>query len=494
MEFNTIDFMIFFPIVVFIYFLIPKKWKYLWLLVTSYYFYMCWNAKYAILIAFSTVITYLCALRLEKETESGRKKMVVGICAAVNLGILGFFKYFGFFLENLNGIFSALHVQPVKNPFSLLLPVGISFYTFQALGYLIDVYRGNVKAERNLLKYALFVSFFPQLVAGPIERSKSLLSQIQEMENKRLWSYDKIVSGFGLMVWGLFQKMVVADRCAVFVDAVHEYLFAAGTVETVAAALLFSVQIYCDFAGYSAIAIGAARVMGFSLMENFDTPYFSVSIQDFWRRWHISLSTWFRDYLYIPLGGSRCSTVKKWRNLMITFLCSGLWHGASWNYVLWGGIHGLYQIIGEILRPVKTGIAEKMHVRTEVFSYRLGQILVTNALTTFAWIFFRAGHFGHLVLYFQRMFTKFNPWVLSVSGLDYLKISLKDLALTPIFLVLLLLGDVVKYVTKQDVGEFLAKQNLWFRWCVLIALIFCILIFGEYGMQFDSKAFIYFQF
>lgn len=494
MYFNSIDFLIFFPIVVFGYFLIPKKVKYLWLLGASYYFYACWNAKYAILIAVSTVVTYLSGLFLEKETQEKKKKLIMVFCFLINLGILGFFKYFGFFLENFNSILSVFHVQVVKNPFNLLLPVGISFYTFKALGYLVDVYRGNVKAEKNFFKYALFVSFFPQLVAGPIDRAGNLMPQIEEMETKRLWNYDKIVSGLGLMVWGLFLKMVIADRCAVFVDAVHEYLYAAGTVETVAAAILFSIEIYCDFAGYSAIAIGAARVMGFTLVENFDTPYFATSIKDFWRRWHISLSTWFRDYVYIPLGGSRCSKAKKYRNVMITFLCSGLWHGASWNYVIWGGIHGIYQILGEVLMPVRKKITEVFHVRTDVFSFRLGQILITNGLTTFAWIFFRGGHLGHLALYFQRMFTKFNPWVLSASGLDYLKISLKDVALTPVFLLLLLVGDLIQYVKKQDVGEFLAKQNLWFRWVILLGLIFCVLIFGEYGITFSSKQFIYFQY
>ena len=493
MLFNSINFLIFFPIVVLVYLVIPKKLKYLWLLLASYYFYMCWNAKYAILIAFSTVVTYGSGLLLEKETEKGKKKLVVALCAIVNLGILGFFKYFGFFIDNINGIWSAFHVQLIKNPFNLLLPVGISFYTFQALGYMIDVYRGEIKAERNLLKYALFVSFFPQLVAGPIERSKNLLSQIEDMGEKRLWNYDGIVSGLSLMVWGLFQKMVIADRCAVFVDAVHDNLYAAGFVETVAAAFFFSIQIYCDFAGYSAIAIGSARVMGFTLMENFNTPYFATSIQDFWRRWHISLSTWFRDYLYIPLGGSRCSKIKKYRNLMITFLCSGLWHGASWTYVIWGGIHGFYQIMGELLMPIRKKITSLLHVRTDVFSFRFGQMLITYGLTTFAWIFFRAGNLGHLIFYFQRM-CRFNPWVFSAGGLNYLHVSMKDIVLTPIFLVILILVDVVRAVKKTDVGEVLARQNLWFRWVILLGLIFCVLIFGEYGITFDSKQFIYFQF
>ncbi|MBO4290867.1 MAG: MBOAT family protein [Lachnospiraceae bacterium] len=494
MQFNSLEFLIFFPIVVGIYFVIPKKIKYIWLLIASYYFYMCWNAKYAILIAFSTAVTYLSGRLLEKTTEKISRKLIVALSFTVNLGILAFFKYFDFLLENLNAFLSALHLHTAANPFSLVLPVGISFYTFQALGYTVDVYRGTVKAEKNFLKYALFVSFFPQLVAGPIERTGHLLSQIEELDKKRLWNYEKIVSGFSLMVWGMFMKMVIADRCAAFVKAVHENLFAAGTVETVAAAILFSIQIYCDFGGYSAIAIGAARIMGFDLMENFNTPYFATSISDFWRRWHVSLSTWFRDYLYIPLGGNRCSKVKKYRNILITFLCSGLWHGTTWTFVVWGGLHGVYQIVGDLLKPVREKAVKILKIKTDVFSFRLGQILITYSLVTFGWIFFRAERWSQVVLYFNRMFTRFNPWVVSLGGLDYLKVSLKDTALIVVFLVILLLGDLARYLKKCDFGVFLMEQNLWFRWCVLLGLILCVLVFGEYGIHFDSAQFIYFAF
>lgn len=494
MLFNSFEFLIFFPVVVGIYFIIPKKIKYIWLLLASYYFYMCWNAKYAILIAFSTACTYMAGIAISELREQRWKKGVVVASFVINLGILAFFKYFDFLLENVNGILSAFHLQLLSNPFDVLLPVGISFYTFQALGYTMDVYRGKVPAEKNFLKYALFVSFFPQLVAGPIERTENLLGQLHAMEEKKLWDYEKIVSGFCLMVWGMFQKMVIADRCGIFVDAVHENLFAAGMVETVAAAILFSIQIYCDFAGYSAIAIGAARVMGFELMENFNTPYFSTSIADFWRRWHVSLSSWFRDYVYIPLGGNRCSKIKKYRNLMITFLCSGLWHGASWTFVLWGGIHGLYQILGDLLKPVRRKLTKAFHVKTQVLSFRLGQILITYGLATFAWIFFRARCWDQLVLYMNRMFTKWNPWVLSAKGLEYLNVNLKDVALVAVFLLVLLLADLVREIGKCDFGVFLQRQNLWFRWTVLLIMIASVLIFGEYGIQFDSAKFIYFDF
>ncbi|MBR3468577.1 MAG: MBOAT family protein [Lachnospiraceae bacterium] len=494
MQFNSVQFLVFFPIVVGIYFLIPKKFKYLWLLVTSYFFYMSWNAKYALLIAFSTIITYLAGLFLGKTDDKKKKNLIVAASFTVNLGILAFFKYFDFLLGNVNGILSAVGLKIINNPFDVLLPVGISFYTFQALGYTIDVYRKEIEPEKNFFRYALFVSFFPQLVAGPIERSKNLLGQIDEMSKKRLWDYSKIVSGFGLMLWGMFQKVVVADRCAVFVDAVHANLFAAGTVETVASAILFSIQIYCDFAGYSAVAIGAARVMGFSLMENFNTPYFATSIQDFWRRWHVSLSSWFRDYLYIPLGGSRCSKLKKYRNIMITFLASGLWHGASWTFVFWGGLHGAFQIIGDLLRPIKQKINDFFKVKTEAFSYKLGQIMITYGLTTFAWIFFRARTWENLILYFNRMLTKPNLWIVFGGGLDYLNINRDDVKIVVAFLGILLLGEIVRYVKKVDVGEYLWQQNLWFRIGVFIVLIVIILVYGEYGIHFDSGKFIYFDF
>lgn len=335
MIFNSIDFMLFFPIVVVIYFFIPKRIRYIWLLIASYYFYMCWNAKYAFLIALSTVITYISGLFMEKYFF--RKKLILIFSLVSNLGILFVFKYYQFLLQNINHFRDIIGIAPMEKSLDLLLPVGISFYTFQALGYSIDVYRGDVKAEKNLLKYALFVSFFPQLVAGPIERSKNLLTQVNCVEYFRLWNYERITNGAVIMLWGFFQKMVIADRAAILVDKVYGEYWIYGTIELIFATILFAFQIYCDFSGYSMIAVGAARIMGFELMENFNAPYYSKSIKEFWRRWHISLSSWFRDYIYIPLGGNRVSRLKGYGNLMVTFLISGLWHGANWSYVAWGG-------------------------------------------------------------------------------------------------------------------------------------------------------------
>lgn len=308
MEFNSINFMIFFPVVLALYFVIPKALRQIWLLAASYYFYMSWNARYALLIAASTLITYVSGIAIERYRDSGRtgrRLTVLFSCLGINLGILLFFKYGSFLIASLDRGLELLHIGSVDQRFYFLLPVGISFYTFQALGYTIDVYRGDVRAETNLIRYALFVSFFPQLVAGPIERSKNLLSQMQNIAEIKLWNARRVTSGTILMIWGFFVKMVIADRAAVLVNTVFDNYRMYGSTELVLAAVFFALQIYCDFGSYSLIAIGAAKIMGFELMENFNTPYFACSIRDFWSRWHISLSTWFRDYLYIPLGGNR---------------------------------------------------------------------------------------------------------------------------------------------------------------------------------------------
>lgn len=494
MSFNSFKFLVFFPIVVILYYLIPKKARPVWLVIASYYFYMSWNAKYAILILASTVITYLSGIFLGKTEKTSSRKWIVAGSFITNLGILVVFKYLTFFLANVSKVLSILHLGQINNPLSLVLPVGISFYTFQALSYTVDVYRGEIEPEKNFINYALFVSFFPQLVAGPIERSGNLLTQIQSVSTKKLFDYDKFVKGFSLMCWGMFVKMVIADRVAIFVDSVFNSIYSIGSVEAIFGALGFTLQIYCDFSGYSLIAIGAANVMGFDLMENFNTPYFAESIQDFWRRWHISLSTWFKDYLYIPLGGNRCSRARKHFNIMVTFLVSGLWHGAAWTFVIWGGLHGLYQIVGDLLRPVKNKVNEALHVNTEAFSFKFGRIIVTFSLTAFTWIFFKAGSISQAFSYIRVLFTKWNPWVffdssLYVYGLDRPEAMILLWAIIALFVV-----DVIRYTKGINIGEFLVQQNLWFRWLVLIVLIVCCLVYGEYGINFDSSQFIYFQF
>lgn len=348
MLFNSINFLIFFPVVCMGYFIIPRGKRYIWLLLASYYFYMSWNVKYVLLLFASTLITYLSSIFIsyfedrEDWTEHKRrccKKLSVASSLVINLGILFFFKYYNFTMDTVSALLEKMHITIHTPAFDVLLPVGISFYIFQALGYTIDVYRGG-KVEKNFLRYALFVSFFPQLVAGPIERSENLLRQLRE---EHTFSFERMKDGLLLMLWGYFMKLVIADRIAIFVDAVYGDLDNYGGWYVVIASVLFAFQIYCDFAGYSTIATGAARIMGFQLMENFNCPYLSQSVGEFWRRWHISLSSQFRDYLYIPLGGNRKGLMRKYINLMIVFLTSGLWHGADWTYLVWGGVMGSFR-------------------------------------------------------------------------------------------------------------------------------------------------------
>ena len=494
MLFNSFEFIIFFPIVVLIYLIIPKRIKPVWLLAASYYFYMCWNAKYIFLIIFTTLITYIAALLIDKSEKKPLRKFCLTFGITVNLLVLFLFKYFDFFLGNLNNVLSLAGKSQVSNPFDLLLPVGISFYTFQAIGYVIDVYRGDVAAEKNIINYALFVSFFPQLVAGPIERSKNLLTQIKSIREKNLFKYDSMVSGFGLMLWGLFLKTNIADRAAIVVDEVFGNYQIYGTVELVIAALLFTLQIYADFAGYSSIAIGAARVMGINLCMNFNTPYFAVSLADFWSRWHISLSTWFKDYVYIPLGGNRKGKIRKYLNLLITFLVSGLWHGASWNFVVWGLLHGIYRVVGEITTPARSFIVDKLQVKKDVFSFNLLRRIITFILVSFAWIFFRAKTLSLATDYISRMFTRFNPWALFDESVYNIGLNRSEFSILAVCLVVLFAVSAVSYKRKEDIGAIMARQNLWFRWLVYIVAVVVILVYGVYGIHFDSTKFIYFDF
>lgn len=497
MEFNSINFMIFFPVVLALYFVIPKALRQIWLLAASYYFYMSWNARYALLIAASTLITYVSGIAIERYRDggrTGRRLTVLFSCLGINLGILLFFKYGNFLIASLDRGLELLHIGSVDQRFYFLLPVGISFYTFQALGYTIDVYRGDVRAETNLIRYALFVSFFPQLVAGPIERSKNLLSQMQNIAEIKLWNARRVTSGTILMIWGFFVKMVIADRAAVLVNTVFDNYRMYGSTELVLAAVFFALQIYCDFGSYSLIAIGAAKIMGFELMENFNTPYFACSIREFWSRWHISLSTWFRDYLYIPLGGNRRGRVRKSVNIMIVFLASGLWHGADWSYVVWGGIHGAYQVIGDYLASFREKCIRKLRVNTACFSWKFLQTTVTFILVVFAWIFFRADSIGDAFHYIRRIWMRPTPWVLFNGEIFTLGLDRPEMNILLVSICMLGLVDLVRYRKKMTLDVFLMQQNLWFRGGIMIGLVVLIFVCGKYGVGFDPQQFIYFQF
>lgn len=495
MLFNSIDFLIFFPLVVFMYFIIPHRVRWIWLLAASYYFYMCWNPKYAILMGTSTFITYLSGILIDKangikdeEKSLKLKKFWVFASFASNLGILFLFKYYNFFTDTLIRAFGYLNITIDVPAFSFLLPVGISFYTFQALSYTMDVYRKDIPAERNLGKYALFVSFFPQLVAGPIEKSKDLLYQFDE---RHYFDYTRARNGLVLMLWGFFQKVFVADRLAVLVNTVYNNPKEHTGFEIVVATIFFAFQIYCDFSSYSDIARGAAEVMGFRLIKNFRQPYFSKSIKEFWRRWHISLSGWFRDYLYIPLGGSRRGKTRTYINVMIIFLVSGLWHGAAMTFVIWGALHGAYQVIGELLKPLKGRVIKLFGIKTEVFSYKLFQILITFVLVNFAWIFFRANSFTDAKILISNM-MHFNPWIFTNGDIYKLGLDSKDFLTAILGIIAVLIVNVMQVTTAPR--ALLAMQNTAFRWVLYLACILIILVFGIYGPGYSAQQFIYFQF
>ncbi len=485
MLFNSIDFLLFFPLVTAVYFLLPHRVRWVWLLAASYFFYMCWNAKYALLIALSTLITYASGLLIHWK----RKRLWVFLSFASNLAILFFFKYFGFFLDNLSAALALAGVALKRPAFDVVLPVGISFYTFQALSYTVDVYRGEVAPEKNIFRYALFVSFFPQLVAGPIERSKNLLGQLYE---RHTFDPDRARAGLLLMLWGMFEKIVLADRLAMLVDHVYGNYAQLPGAAVVLATVFFAFQIYGDFAGYSHIAIGAAQVMGFTLMENFRQPYLARSVGEFWRRWHISLSTWFRDYLYIPLGGNRKGWPRKQMNLMATFLVSGLWHGANWSFVVWGGLNGAYQVVGEALAPLREGVCRVLHINRDWFPCRLAQTVFTFCLVDFAWLFFRAQSFSaargmlvHTVRNFQLSALPGQLFALKLDAPNFLVALAAVGALALADLLQECYGSLRPYITRQVLPA---------RWAIYLCAVLAVLIFGIYGPEYSARAFAYFQF
>jgi D-alanyl-lipoteichoic acid acyltransferase DltB (MBOAT superfamily) len=482
MLFNSIDFAIFLPIVFTLYwFLVNKNLKLQNLLIVaaSYVFYGWWDWRFLSLIIFSTLVDYIVGLKLLTENKQSKRKTLLWISILVNLGVLGFFKYFNFFLDNFIIAFSFFGKEIKANSLNIILPVGISFYTFQTLSYTIDVYKRKLEPTKNVIAFFAFVSFFPQLVAGPIERAKHLLPQFYK---KRSFDYSKAVDGMRQILWGLFKKIVIADNCAEYVNIIfsHSEDYSGSTL--ILGALFFSFQIYGDFSGYSDIAIGTSRIFGFDLMKNFNFPYFSRDIAEFWRRWHISLSTWFRDYVYIPLGGSRGSTLMKIRNTFAVFIISGFWHGANWTFIVWGALNALYFL------PLLLTNNNRNHLETVAQGKLLPSfkevvyILTTFGLTAFAWIFFRAEDIGHAISYISEIFSK---------SLFTFPVYYKDDYVKPLFL-LIAVFLIIEWLGREQ--EY-ALQKLGLRWkrslryAMYYAILFAIFWFGG-----KEQEFIYFQF
>ncbi len=505
MLFNTVEFIIFLPIAVAVYYLLPFRFRYIWLLATSYYFYMQWNAVYGLLLLGTTAISYLAGRWIEKykglmkEAEAAgdkealsrahsKKKLILGIAVGICLFVLGFYKYAEFLTECLNYILGFLHLGAVEYTLDVILPVGISFYTLQSIGYMVDVYRDDVYAEKNFLKYALFISFFPQLVAGPIERSKNLLAQLQT-EHKFAW--ENLKRGILLLLYGLFLKMVIGDRASMILDTVYADPLAYGGAYSVVVILLFPIQIYCDFYGYTTIARGVAEMMGFTLVDNFNAPFLSENISETWRRWHMSLTGWFRDYLYFPLGGSRKGKLRKEINILIIFTVSGLWHGASFAYVTWGLLSGIEQVISDLILSFKKkhGINVK---KQHNFSERLWRVVCTYFLFSFSALFFRAGTMATSFAMIKSLFVN-NWYVLFDGSLLELGVERQYMAVLLLSILVLYLVDRVKY-QGRDVAGLVMKQSWIFQAFTMLLLTFVILVFGVYGELYDLQAFAYFQF
>ncbi|MBN1926419.1 MAG: MBOAT family protein [Prolixibacteraceae bacterium] len=484
MLFNSLEFLIFFIVVTPLYFILPYKSRWLLLLTASCYFYMAFVPVYILILAFTIVLDYIAGIYIEKS-EGKRRKLFLLLSLAANIGVLAFFKYYHFLNQNLT---AALHLFGWPNPvpsLSIILPIGLSFHTFQAMSYTIEIYRGHQKAEKHFGIFSLYVMFYPQLVAGPIERPGNLLHQFREKHN---FDYDRIVSGLKLMAWGLFKKVVIADRLAIAVDMVYDHPAKYNSLSLIIATIFFSFQIFCDFSGYSDMAIGAARVMGFKLMKNFDQPYRSQSVQEFWKRWHISLSTWFKDYLYISLGGNRVSIPRWYLNLFIVFLVSGLWHGANWTFVVWGALHGFYIIFAKVINTIRT----KNKPANLPTKHPLLAALLTFSLVTFAWIFFRAENVDTAFLIIRKMIAglpEIGKMLIAMkSPFEYFGFTRIELAFS--FLLIIFLEFIHFLQRKNYFSEQFNNKPFYFRWAVYYGLIIMIVLMGV----FENRQFIYFQF
>lgn len=481
MQFNSLQYILFLPLIAVGYFALPQRWRWAWLLGASYYFYACWNPVYLLLLLASTMVDYCVGLSLGRLDRPASRVCVLLCSLALNLGLLFTFKYFNFFSDSLAYVASAFGDHAVL-PYHLdvLLPAGISFYTFQTLAYTIDVYRRDCPPERHLGRFALYVAFFPQLVAGPIERAAHLLPQFCE---RHRWDYARTVSGLRLILWGLFKKMVVADRMALIAGSVYGEGETPVGLLVVIGTVAFAFQIYCDFSAYSDIAVGSARILGIDLMLNFNRPYAAQSIRDFWRRWHISLSIWFRDYVYMPLGGGRVVGGRWVRNIAIVFLLSGLWHGAEWTFVCWGALHALYYFAGEAFAklrgPESPGALRVLVNRVTIFG-----------LVCFAWIFFRATSLEHAMDLVAALPTGwFDPALLAEHWATFTlanPVSSLLLGLSALGVMLLLEGSQAANQAPRPY-----QSPLWLvRWSAYAATLFLIFALGGY----HEIPFIYFQF
>ncbi|MFH6994876.1 MBOAT family O-acyltransferase [Flavobacterium sp. FlaQc-48] len=482
MLFNSLNFAIFLPIVFVLYWFATRgnlKFQNILLLVSSYFFYACWDWRFMFLLIFSTLLDYYTGIKIYKATSNLKKTFWLWLSVGINLGFLGVFKYYNFFANSFADGLSLLGFKTNLMTLQIMLPVGISFYTFHGLSYVIDIYKNRIKPERNFIDYSLFVSFFPLLVAGPIERATHLLPQISK---KRRFDYVKAVDGLRQILWGLFKKIVIADGCAEFANTIFNNSTEYSGSTLVIGALFFTFQIYCDFSGYSDIALGTARLFGIELLRNFAFPYFSRDIAEFWRRWHISLSSWFKDYLYIPLGGSKGGMWMRIRNVFIIFLVSGFWHGANWTFIVWGFLNALFIMPSVIFNTNRNNLQIVAQGKYLPTVKEFLAIYLTFSLTVFAWIFFRANNLGHAFSYISQIFSSSLFTIPKFPGMSKAVIIA---ALTVVFIIVEWLGREQEYAL-ANLG---AKWYKPLRWTM-----YYIIIFAIYKFSGAEQQFIYFQF
>lgn len=489
MIFNSPSFVVFFICVLLVNYIIPKRFRYVYLTLTSLVFICFFNAKALVsflpVTAFLTFFSFFGAIFLEKRRRRAVLFSLLGLVAAILL----VYKCTDWGTLLLRKLLPLSGVDKDFSAMSFPFPIGLSYITFQVISYLADVYKGKIQAQRNFVKFSLYIVFFTKLVAGPIERADSFFKQL---DFKEKFDIKNIQSGLLYMLYGFFMKMVVADRAAIFVNAVFDDFRNQGGWILAAAVVLYSIQIYADFAGYSLIAFGASRTLGIRINQNFYQPYFAKSVGEFWKRWHISLSSWLKDYIYIPLGGSRKGTLRTYVNLMATFLVSGFWHGSSLNFVAWGGLHGLYQILGRLLKPARDKAKLALKINTEVFSWRLLQRIVTCALVAFAWIFFRAGNLQESLLFIKRMAAGGGIGELMDGALFNFGLSQKEWLVFAFALAMTLLVDCLR--EKTDLADNFLRQNSAFKWICSILFALFIIVFGVYGGGYNAADFVYFKF
>jgi len=475
--FNSFEFLFFFPVVTVLYFALPHAWRWPLLLTASCVFYISFIPKYLLILAAIIVVDYSAGLLIERTPEQRLRRIYLVVSLVVTVAILAFFKYFNFLNETVEQFARLIHWNYGVESLKIILPIGLSFHTFQSMSYVIEVYRGNQKAERHFGIYSLYVMFYPQLVAGPIERPQNLLHQFRE---PHAFDYERVAGGLKRMAFGMFKKVVIADSLAVLVDQVYGNLQAYTGASLIFATICFAWQVYYDFSGYADIALGSAQVMGFRLMENFDRPYRSRSIAEFWRRWHISLTTWFRDYVYIPLGGNRVASGRFYANLFVTFLISGLWHGANWTFIAWGALNGAYLILSSWTGPFREALVNRLGLLSFPRLHHVLQVVITFLLISFAWIFFRADSMADAIYVVSHLFDG----MLGVSKRG-------RLAFDGFILLFILFAEYIHYVHRNgDLGNLFAGRSFAVRWSHYYALVVFTVLFGNFGAQ----RFIYFQF